>query len=134
MPGQITKRKGPGRPPGSRNKRTLLAEAIQHGLDGFVKEEMPKVVKVVFEQALEGCRDSQRMLFKQFLVTQEGQARERLARATRVTASLPGGGKAEKLTDSTESGDGGVTITFSVVGTGEQGEVIDVEGERVEDD
>lgn len=95
---------------------------------------MPKVIKVVFEQAIDGCRDSQRLLFKQFLVSQEAQARERLARATKVTASLPGGGKAEKLTDESSAGDKGLTITFSVVGMDEdeEGQVIDVDGERVD--
>ena len=131
------KRRGPGRPPGSRNKRTLLAEAIQHGLDGFVREEMPKVIKVVFEQAKDGCRDSQRLLFKQFLVTQETQSRERLAKATKVTASIPGGGKVEKLQDNSDSGGSeGLSITFSVVGYDDEDDhqVIDVAGERLEDE
>lgn len=100
---------------------------------------MPKVVKVVFEQALQGCRDSQKLLFRQFLVTQGEQARERLARSTKVTANLPGGGKAEKLTDA-GSGGGlgeGLTITFSVVGAEDDDDddrVIDVSGERIDED
>ena len=51
-----------GRPPGSKNKRTLVKEMMKGEASDLLFENLPKVMNAVIEQAMEGCRTSQKMI------------------------------------------------------------------------
>ena len=116
------------RPKGSKNRKTLLAEAIQAGLQDLLLEEVPKVVEAALCMAKDGDKDAMGLVFKHFIVPQTDLAKERLARETKVTARLPGGKTVEAISDSTQ--DAGFSITFNVVGDEPEA----IEGEVVDDD
>ena len=121
-------RRRPGRPKGAKNKKTLVAEAIHHGLEGFVKEEMPKVVMAVFEQAHEGNLEAAKLLFNHFLVKESDRLRVMQQAKTKVTVKETADGRREKTTEQS-----GLSITFEVVGGDEdEDEPVDIEGERLE--
>jgi len=119
------------RPKGSKNKKTLLAEAITHGLSDFLEEEIPKVIKATIESAKDGDVAARQLIFANFVVPQTKLLQERLARETKVVAQLPGGGRAETLSDSREGEQLGFNVTFSVVGSEEE-ETKTIEGEVIE--
>ena len=52
-----------GRPSGSKNKMTLVKQAILAESEGILLENAPKVIAVVVEQALKGCTKSQKLIW-----------------------------------------------------------------------
>jgi hypothetical protein len=52
----------PGRPKGAKNKSTLLKEALRGEFDEMLKKDFKKVLSVVVDQALDGCRQSQKLI------------------------------------------------------------------------
>lgn len=59
----------PGRPKGAKNKSTLLREALTQDFEEVLKKDFLKVVKVVVEQAKDGCRQSQKLLLDRVVPT-----------------------------------------------------------------
>ena len=59
----------PGRPKGAKNKSTLIREAIQGDFDKMLETKAKKIFEVVADQALEGCRQSQKMILDRVVAT-----------------------------------------------------------------
>lgn len=51
-----------GRPKGSLNKQTLVKQAVLAETEGLILKDAPKVIKAVLRQAIEGCRQSQKLI------------------------------------------------------------------------
>jgi hypothetical protein len=97
-----------GRPKGSKNKTTLLREAMQTKADRMLSKEVPEVLKVVLQAAKKGDMSAAKMI---------------LDRAVPVKKADDGNDK---------TGNGGVTITIkNLTGPGSSETVID--GEVIED-
>ena len=62
---------GPGRPKGSKNVTTLVNEAINNKCAPMLAKHVPKVLKVVINQAEEGCRKSQKMVLDRVVPIQK---------------------------------------------------------------
>lgn len=109
MTTDITKRK-PGRPPGAKNKQTLLAIAISEGLESLVVEEMPKVVEKAIAMAKLGDVPAMSLLMKYFMVT--------------ATDSQ----KSDQIGTALQNGEIAFNLTINVVGKDKEceGEVYDV--------
>ena len=62
--------RGMGRKKGSKNKSTLLREALNNNFESQLQESFHKVVEVVISQAVnEGCRQSQKLLLDRIVPT-----------------------------------------------------------------
>ena len=59
----------PGRKKGSKNKSTLLREALVHGFEEELERDFIKVVRIVMEQAIEGDRQSQKLILDRVVPT-----------------------------------------------------------------
>lgn len=59
----------PGRKKGSKNKSTILREALTHNFEVQLEQQFSKVISVVMEQAIEGCRQSQKLLIDRVIPT-----------------------------------------------------------------
>ena len=59
----------PGRKKGSKNKSTLLREALTNDFEEQLKTNFIKVVNVVLEQAVDGCRQSQKLILDRVIPT-----------------------------------------------------------------
>jgi len=59
----------PGRKKGSKNKSTLLREALTNDFEEQLQKDFTKVVKVVMEQAISGCRQSQKLILDRVVPT-----------------------------------------------------------------
>ena len=60
----------PGRKKGSKNKSTLLREALNNNFEEQLAQKFHQVVNVVLDQAInEGCRQSQKMLLDRIVPT-----------------------------------------------------------------
>lgn len=59
----------PGRKKGSKNKSTLLREALTNNFEEQLTKSFHKVVEVVIEQAIDGCRQSQKLLLDRVVPT-----------------------------------------------------------------
>ncbi len=98
-----------GRPPGSKNKTTLLREAMQNKADRLLSKEVPNVLRVVVDAAKKGDMSAAKMI---------------LDRAVPVRkASDDDGGK----------GSGGVTITIKNLTAPDGNSETVIDGEVVED-
>jgi hypothetical protein len=53
-----------GRPKGAKNKSTLLREALRGDFDELLRKDFKKIIRVVADQALEGCRSSQKLILE----------------------------------------------------------------------
>lgn len=60
-----------GRPKGSKNKKTLLAEVLANDCEPLLASFTPQVLKIVAEQALDGCRQSQKMFLDRAIPIQK---------------------------------------------------------------
>lgn len=58
-----------GRPPGAKNKSTLLKEALAGDFDDMLQSKAKAIFNVVADQALEGCRQSQKMILDRVVPT-----------------------------------------------------------------
>ena len=62
--------RGLGRKKGSKNKSTLLREALNNNFEAQLQDKFHQVVSVVLDQAInEGCRQSQKMLLDRIVPT-----------------------------------------------------------------
>ena len=52
-----------GRPRGSKNKATLVKQAIEAECHGILMDRAPSIISTVAEQALDGCRQSQKLIW-----------------------------------------------------------------------
>jgi hypothetical protein len=66
--GVMVKKKA-GRPPGAKNKATLLREAIAGDFDRMLEQKAKRIFEVVANQALDGCRQSQKMILDRIVPT-----------------------------------------------------------------
>ena len=71
LPTQIGGDKGisPGRKKGSKNKSTILREALTNNFEEQLEKKFKKVIKVVLDQAVDGCRQSQKLLIDRIIPT-----------------------------------------------------------------
>lgn len=95
-----------GRKKGSKNKTTLLREAIEQDATDILVRELPKIVEVVVDQAKQGNLKAAKMI---------------LDRAIPIR-------KAEDNTDNNK-GFGGINI---IIGSLEDGKSVTIDGEKVE--
>ncbi len=63
------KKKTGGRPAGSKNRSTLLKEAIAGDFDIMLADKAKLIFNVVADQALDGCRQSQKMILDRIVPT-----------------------------------------------------------------
>ena len=61
--------RGMGRKKGSKNKSTILREALTNNFEEQLEQRFKQVITVVLDQAVEGCRQSQKLLFDRVLPT-----------------------------------------------------------------
>lgn len=59
----------PGRPKGAKNKSTLLKEALRGDFDDMLVKKAKQIFNVVADQALDGCRQSQKMILDRVVPT-----------------------------------------------------------------
>lgn len=59
----------PGRQKGAKNKSTLLREALTNNFEEQLSKKFHKVIEVVLEQAVDGCRQSQKLLIDRIVPT-----------------------------------------------------------------
>ena len=59
----------PGRQKGSKNKSTLLREALTNNFEEALEKRFKKVIEVVLDQAEDGCRQSQKLLLDRVVPT-----------------------------------------------------------------
>ena len=58
-----------GRQKGAKNKSTLLKEALRGDFDNMLQEKAKAIFNVVADQALEGCRQSQKLILDRVVPT-----------------------------------------------------------------
>lgn len=63
-----------GRVKGSKNKTTLVKEALVNGFEEELKKDFNKVVRAVLDQAIDGCRQSQKMILDRVVPTVHAQS------------------------------------------------------------
>jgi len=90
----VVPKKG-GRPKGAKNKTTLLREALVGDFDDMLKDKAKRIFNVVADQALDGCRQSQKMLLDRVVPTvhaqSEGDDKNKFAGGVHITiGSLEG--------------------------------------------
>lgn len=56
-----------GRPKGSLNKSTLVAHAVRDGLEQSLLAKGEKILEAVMDQAIDGCRVSQKMVMDRLM-------------------------------------------------------------------
>ena len=61
--------RGMGRKKGSKNKSTLLKEALRGDFDKMLTQKAAQIFNVVADQALDGCRQSQKMILDRVVPT-----------------------------------------------------------------
>lgn len=68
---RIGQKNGPpaGRKKGSKNKSTLLREALQGQFDDMLQQKARQIFDVVADQALDGCRQSQKLILDRIVPT-----------------------------------------------------------------
>ena len=60
----------PGRKKGSKNKSTILREALTNNFEAQLEQDFSKVIQVIMHQAIhEGCRQSQKLLIDRVIPT-----------------------------------------------------------------
>lgn len=59
----------PGRKKGSKNKSTILREALTNDFEEQLQTNFKRVIEVVCSQAVEGCRQSQKLLLDRVIPT-----------------------------------------------------------------
>ena len=72
---EVAERK-PGRPPGAKNKTTLVREALQNGFEEELEKGFLDVARAVIQQAKNGCRQSQKMLLDRVVPTVHSKSEE----------------------------------------------------------
>ena len=58
-----------GRKKGSKNKSTLLREALRGDFDNMLQQKAKAIFNVVADQALDGCRQSQKLILDRVVPT-----------------------------------------------------------------
>ncbi len=61
--------RGLGRKKGSKNKSTLLKEVLNNDFEEQLQARFSKVIHVVLDQAVDGCRQSQKMILDRVIPT-----------------------------------------------------------------
>lgn len=61
--------RGMGRKKGSKNKSTLLREALTNDFEQELQKDFLQVVRVVLDQAKDGCRQSQKLILDRVVPT-----------------------------------------------------------------
>jgi hypothetical protein len=71
LPTQIGGERGikPGRRKGSKNKSTIVREALANDFEEELQKDFHKVIRAVIDQAIDGCRQSQKLLIDRIVPT-----------------------------------------------------------------
>ena len=65
----VVKKGRGGRMKGSKNKATLLKEALRGNFDDLLETKFKQILNVVAEQAVDGCRTSQKLILDRVIPT-----------------------------------------------------------------